>query len=216
MSDVLIIRLTPQKPTDGASFSSYLKDLTISVSDLSFKEPKGKDASGADNTIGKAFYDPADANSTIIQHEMPFPALPGTLAAVATAAIVIDPAKEPPTYAEYVTSDLRLTIKRGTQTLVDQSLNYNIQVDPTAGPALSSQDPATYASFGPVALYLSLPTGAIGLDPSRAYISLPKDGSPPNFKDLFNNVSKVLTQDPGAGQFDLAALTSVQCTHIAY
>src|ERR1700722_12973206 len=103
MSDLIIIRLHPEKPTDGGSFTSYLTGLTITVSDMSVANPQG-----VNNPIGTAFYDPADPTSTIVQHVMPLPLL--GLAAVATAVVVINPAKEPPAYPEYVTSDLRLSI----------------------------------------------------------------------------------------------------------
>jgi hypothetical protein len=210
MSDLIIIRLHPEKPTDGASFTSYLTGLTITVSDMSVANPQG-----VNNPIGTAFYDPADPASTIVQHVLSLIPPPPTLAAVATAVIVINPAKEPPAYKEYVTSDLRLSITRGTQTIVDQSLNYNVGVD-TGAVVPAGLDPIAYAALGPVALYLALPDPGVGLDPSRAFVNVPTDGSPPNYDELLAAVQKVYAQDPG-GVFDINSppLTAAQARHIA-
>jgi hypothetical protein len=208
MPDLIIIRLLPAEPTDGASFTGYLTGLNITVSDMSFANPLG-----TNNPIGTAFYDPADPTSTIVQHVMPLPLL--GLAAVATAVIVINPAKEPPAYPEYVTSDLRLSITRGTQTVVDQSLNYNVGVD-TGAVVPPGQDPVAYGTLGPVALYLSLPDAGVGLEPSRAFVNVPTDGSPPNYDELLAAVQKVYAKDPG-GVFDINSppLTVAQARHIA-
>ena len=220
MPDLIIIRLHPEKPTDGASFTSNLAGLNppatglhITVSDMSFKDPQG-----ANNPIGTAYYDPADPNSTIVQHLLPFPML--GLAAVATAVIVIS-LPPPPPYAEYVTSDLRLTITRGTQTIVDRSLNYNVGVDAGAVVPLGL-DPIQYAALGTVppatiALYLSLPDPGVGLDPTRGFVNVPTDGSPPNYGELLIAIQKIYAQDPG-GVFDINSppLTAAQARHIAY
>jgi hypothetical protein len=209
MSNLVIIRLHPEKPTDGSTFTSYLTDLRITVSDMSFANPQG-----TGNGIGSAFYDPTDPNGTIVQHEIFLPA--PAFASVATAAILIDPAKLPPTYAEYQTSDLRLTITRGTQKIVDRSLNYNVDVD--AGAAVPpGQDPILYAVLGPTSLYIALPDPGIGLDPTRASVDVPKDGSPPNFDDLLLAIQRVYAGDP-TGVFDINSppLTQPQARHIAY
>jgi hypothetical protein len=209
MPDLIIIRLHPATPTDGASFTGYLTGLTITVSDMSVANPQG-----VNNPIGTAFYDPANPTSTIVQHVMPLPT-PGP-AAVATAAIVVNPAKEPPTYPEYVTSDLRLTITRGPLTIVDQSLNYNVGVH-TGASVPANHDPAAYAALGPVALYLALPPPGVGLDPSLAFVTVPTDGSPPSYDELLAAVQKVYAKDPG-GVFDINSppLTTAQARHIAY
>ena len=209
MPDLIIIRLHPATPTDGTSFTGYLTALTITVSDMSVANPQG-----VNNPIGTAFYNPADPTSTIVQHVMLLPT-PGP-AAVATAAIVINPAKEPPVYPEYVTSDLRLTITRGTLTLVDQSLNYNVGVD-TGAAVPANHDAVAYAALGPVALYLALPNPGVGLDPSLAFVTVPTDGSPPGYDELLAAVQKVYAKDPG-GVFDINSppLTAAQARHIAY
>lgn len=209
MPDLIVIRLAPQKPTDGATFAGALKGLSITVNDMSFQNP-----SGESNPIGSAFYDPSDPASTIVQHVMPPPSPAGILAAVATALIVLDPAKRPPAYKEYISSDLRLSITRGKQTIIDQSLNYNVLID-IDGTIPLNRHPVLYAGLGPVALYLSLPEAGVGVDPDRAFVDAPADGSVPNYNELLANVTKVLEQDPGAGLYDIAALTPAQCLHIA-
>ncbi len=211
MPDLIIIRLHPANPTDGASFTGYLTGLTITVSDMSVANPQG-----VNNPIGTAFYNPADPTSTIVQHFLSILPPPPVLAAVATAAIVINPAKEPPAYPEYVTSDLRLTITRGPLTIVDQSLNYNVGVD-TGAVVPAGLDPAQYAALGPVALYLALPNPGVGLDPSLAYVNVPTDGSPPGYDELLAAIQKVYAKDPG-GVFDINSppLTAAQARHIAY
>ncbi len=211
MPDLIIIRLHPASPTDGPTFTSYLTGLSITVSDMSVANPQGMN-----NPIGVAFYNPADPASTIVQHFLSIIPPPPALAAVATAAIVINPAKEPPLYPEYVTSDLRLTITRGTLTIVDQSLNYNVGVD-TGAVVPAGLDPAAYAALGPVALYLALPNPGVGLDPSLAYVNVPTNGSPPGYDELLAAIQKVYAKDPG-GVFDInsSPLTAAQARHIAY
>lgn len=208
MSDLIIIRIHPEKPTDGVSFTSYLAGLTITVNDMSAGNPLG-----VNNPIGSAFYDPGNAASTIVQHVMPAPS--SGLAAIATAVIVIDPNKEPPAYKEYVMSDLRLTITRGTQTIVDQSLNYNVAVKTNAAVPMG-HSPADYANLKPVALYLALPDPGVGLDPSNAFVNVPTNGAPPNYDELLAAVQKVYAKDPG-GAFDInsSPLTAAQARHIA-
>ena len=216
MSDLIIIRLHAAKPTSGVAFTTYLEGagpvpvtgLHIEVSDMSFQNPEG-----ASNVIGTAFYDPANASSTIVQHIELYP--PFGLAAVATAVVVIDPAKLPPGYAEYATSDLRLKITRGTQKVVDRSLNYNIKVDsPDVVPP--GLNPILFAGLEPVALYLAIPDPHIGVDPSSAFVDVPADGSPPNYDELLSAIQKVYAKDPG-GVFDASAppLTATQARHIA-
>lgn len=202
--DLIILRLHPVDPTDGPSFTSYLTDLSITVYDRSFADPKGKTT-----VLGTAVYDPDPSKSTILQHHVLVPPPPGP-APVATAMAVMN---VPPGYHEYVNPDLRLSVKRGTRTLVDQRLDYNVDV--ARGVPLPPQNPGAYAGLAPVAAYVALPDPGVGLDPSRAYVSLPADGSPPNFDDLKAAVLKVLAQDPG-GAPDVTALTPAQCRHIAY
>ncbi len=201
MPSMIIIRLHPETPTDFTTFQKFLDGpsppttrLAIAVRDMSFSNP-----TATNNVIGTARYDPGKPDTTILQH-------PGT--AAATAVVVIDPAKLPPGYPEYDTSDLRLTITRGTQTIADNSLNYNVGIHVGPLPPL-----AAYPTLTPVGLYLALPA----VDPSRAYVPIPTDGSPPAYDDLLAAVQKVYAKDPG-GTFDINSppLTAAQARHIAY
>jgi len=225
MSDLIIIRLHPDKPIDGATFTNYLTDLKIAITDMSIRNMADgtllANPQGRGNPIGSAFYDPTDPNGTIVQHIIFTPL--ATFASVATAVIAISVPPPPPLvvgYPEYpingIPNDLRLTITRGTQTIVDRSLNYNVDVDTgTAVPA--TQDPFQYAALAPTALYLALPDPLIGVDPAHAFVNVPTDGSPPNFDDLMQAVAKVYAADPG-GVFDINSppLTAGQARHIAY
>jgi hypothetical protein len=211
MADVIVIRLHPKKPTTGAQFTTDLTGLTITLSEMSVSDPKG---TAPAHVIGTAFYDPTNSASRIVQDLMPpFYAVP---AAAATAVIDVG-AFEPPGYAEYQTSDVRLTITRGTQKLVDTSVNYNVPME-TGVALLNGDDPGApfqYASFTSVALYLALPTAGAGVGPGQAFVDVPSDGSPPNYDALLAAVTTVLNADPGAG-FDIKKLTVDQCRHIAY
>jgi len=218
MSNLIIIRLYPKKPTTGAAFASYLTGLSITVTDMSVTDPIGKAY-----VVGTATYDPTDANSQIVQHVIWTPPTPPNpppvLAAVATAVIVPSSVA----HTEYESSDLRLQIKRGSQTIVDQSVNYNVLTD-GPGPAPTHAKPPTafdallYAGLKPPAPYLALPPADAGLGSGKAFVNVPTDGSPPNFQELYTAVTTVLSKDPAPADVDayIRSLTPQQCRHIAY
>jgi hypothetical protein len=117
-----------------------------------------------------------------------------------------------------------MTIKRGTQTLVDTSLNYNVAlqtgVTPLPGNDLINA-PLQYAGVVPlgftiVALYLAIPAGGVGVGPGQAWVDIPGDGAPPNYDQLFTAMKTVLDADPGVGLYDMKRLTADQCRHVAY
>jgi hypothetical protein len=225
MPDLIVIRLHPDKPTDGDSFTEYLKDLKIIISDLSFARPHGKDAQGNDNAIGTALYDPSNPACNIVQHYLPQVGVqPPSVAAVATGAIVIDPKFESPTYPEYISSDVRLTITRKGLAIVDRSVNFNAVVTGDKPPSgafsgsAKAPDPkvvGTYAGYAP-SLYLALPNPGVGLDAKNtAFVNVPTDGTPPNYYELFGAIQKVLDQDPTSGNYNMATLTVDQSRHVA-
>jgi hypothetical protein len=209
---VIVIRLHPVKPTSGASFMSYLEGLTIEVSDRSFSDPDGR-AGGS--VLGTAVYDPNDPNATIVQHvEVKLP-YTGDLAAVATAAIEI---ADPLPATEYLGLDLALTVTRtisgDTTPVAAKDLNYNIDLD--AGPLPAAPTPAAYAALSPPAMYLALPPSLSGLPAGTTFLDVPTDGTPPPYKAVLKAMQTVVAKDPGPGTPpDLAALTPVQCRHIA-
>ena len=211
MADVIIIRIYPKKPTTAAAFANDLVDLRIEASEMSALDPRGTAPS---HVIGAAFYDPVNPASRIVQSALP--PLFTMAAAVATAVIDVS-AFETPGYREYQSSDIRLRITRGTQTIVDTSLNYNVAVQSGVTP-LNGNNPGAvlqYMGFGQVALYLPLPSAGVGLGAGQAYVDIPTDGSPPNYDALLAAVKIVLDADPGPGAYDLRTLTVAQCKHVA-
>lgn len=208
MPQVILVRLVPMKPTSGASFTSYLNNLTIRAFDLSFGNSTDGtlvgQAQGAwipnagINAVGPAFN---PANQRIVQHfsvypvqvnPLPAPPFPDVrLEAVATAIIELTPPA-----AEFNTTDLRLEIRQGTQLVAYERLDFNVKVEPNAP---LSNNPLTYIGVDPPAVVLTLPDPAVALDPNAAFVELPPDGTPPKFVPLRNAINKVLAQDPGGG-----------------
>jgi hypothetical protein len=211
---IIVIRLHPEKKTDGNTFKSYLDGLEIKVADRSFVDPKGKV-----NVLGTARYiAEGDPNSTIVQHLRLIVGIP-VRQPVATAAIHIP---DPLGFPEYKSPDLTLTITRtvpptATQTVINHDINFNIDLMPGALPVPPPPpNPFAWAAFAPVALYLPLPPPKVGLGPGVAFVDVPTDGTPPPFKDVLDAMKAVVNADPFAPPPDLAALTVEQCRHIAY
>lgn len=226
MPQVILVRLVPMKPTDGATFGSYLTNLSIRAFDLSF----GNSADGTLvgqaqgawipntglNAVGPAF---TPATQRIVQHFSvhpvlvnPFPAPPEPdvrLEAVATAIIALNP---PAT--EFNTTDLRLEIKQGTELVAYERLDFNVKVEPNAP---ISNNPLTYINLDPPAVVLPLPDPGVALDPNAAFVELPPDGSPPKFVPLRDAINKVLAQDPGGGATlaNRSPLTAAQSRQVA-
>jgi hypothetical protein len=215
MADLVVIRIHPVTPSDPADFAASLAGLTISIFDRSYGNPT------TGTQIGTASFDTPDLNTgVIVQHYLPV--FPFDAFSVATAVIVIDP---PAGYTEYQTSDLLLKITRSGIPIADSSINYNVDQRPGFAlplpPAPVAGDPlptiaaksAGYEALAPVALYWAMPT--FDTDPSKAYLQVPTDGTPPNFDALRLAVEKVLAADP-TGTVDLTKLSVEQCTNIAY
>ncbi len=227
MADALNIVLYPLVPTDGGDFQArYLTGLTVSAYEVDAPHPVP--AAGAQppgNLIGTATYDKnlVTANvDAILQHRVkPAILLPDVAAAAASAVIFLGggiDAGQP--YVNVV-----LHLDRGGVNIADRSMNYDAPVvsltTPINGTAYDSYEgsPQQVNCFDvhvPPSLYVGLapPAGALGT------VTLPADGSPPNFADLKDAVTKVLAIDPhiidpAAPVPDLAALSPQQCTHIA-
>ena len=205
---VIVIRLHPDKPTDGITFEQSLEGLTITVADRSFADPKG-----TVNVLGTAVYDPAHpANDTIVQHQMSL--LDPTPAPVATAAIEVP---DPLGYAEYGNPDLTVTIQRtpsgggATETILNHDINFNIDLAPSP---LPGADPISYMSLSPVSFYLTIPPSSIALGPGVAFLELPTDGTAPPYQAVHDAVTTVLAADPSVA-VDLTTLTVDQCRQIA-
>ncbi|MFM0007486.1 hypothetical protein PQR57_41890 [Paraburkholderia dipogonis] len=221
MPQVILVRLVPMKPTDGATFSSYLTNLSIRAFDLSF----GNSADGTlvgqaqgawipnsgINAFGPAF---TPANQQIVQHFSVYPVplnnLDLRLEAVATAIIELNP----PPATEFNTPDLRLEIKQGAQLVAYERLDFNVKVEPNAP---ISNNPLTYIGIDPPAVVVTLPDPGVALDPNAAFVELPPDGTPPKFVPLRNAIDKVLAQDPagGATLANSSPLTAAQSRQVA-
>ncbi|NHZ81412.1 insecticidal toxin complex protein [Massilia sp. CCM 8695] len=222
MPHVIIVRLTPSKPTSGADFTRYLTNLTIKLYDLSFGAPADGaylgEASGVwvpntgDAASGPAF---TPATQKIIQHFTIIPPhLPERpdyyigLNAVATAIIPVTlPA------AEFNTSDLRLEILQAGVPVAYDRLDFNVQTLPDA-PLVAN--PVFYMAIDPPAVVVALPDPAAG----ATAVLLPEDGSPPRFLPLVTAIDAVLAQDPGGTTLASRVagpgpLTLTQARHIA-
>ena len=219
--------------------------LIIDALDVSFGNQKGQRIGRAihrpdvNSVISGAFPFPnppalIPARQTdIVQHRRPSPILPPgnfnlSLRAVATAVVIIT---SPPS-AEYAEPDIILEVKWGTVAAPDNarlisrfSIGYNVAVrDVTPWPPNDPdpRDPTLLVnafqdiSADSVAAYVSLPDlSKLAPSATDASVTLPKDGSPPNFEELRTAMNLVLSQDPGTVQ-DPPNLTPAQARHIAY
>ncbi|HEX4966043.1 MAG TPA: neuraminidase-like domain-containing protein [Thermoanaerobaculia bacterium] len=229
MANLIIIRLHPTQPVDANTFTGYLKGLTITAFDLSVTDVQGTQPIG-----NPAQYLPtnpkkkSNPKNRIFQHYVLVPAPPSippappipTLQAVATAVIEV-----PAGGAEYLSSDIRLEIRRGAETIADRSINYNVDLSAAAlpNPNVVPPFPASVEASefgGAVSEYLALPAPGPAPDPRAATLDLPADGTVPSFADVLAAVETVLRADPTVtGDADLfaklASLSAAQCHHVA-
>ena len=171
MADLIIIRLHPTNPTDAASFTNYLTNLSIAAFDLSFVDSRVGNlvgsAAGAWSAPSNVLFDPADpnlidftvggGNPRIFQHysvrDISFLPIPFVeLELVATAVIEVNlPAPIP----EYQTSDLRLELTNNGRTIVDTQVDFNVSIVSVAAPLPT--DPAFYMGRPPTSFQPTLP-----------------------------------------------------------
>jgi Tc toxin complex TcA C-terminal TcB-binding domain len=192
----IVLRLIPAAAIDPGTFAtSYLAGLTVKVYDVSF-------AGTASSPLGPA---------TIVQHVTT--GITPTPASVATAVIPV-PAATP----EYVSPNIQVAFVRGTQTVLDPTVYYDV-------PLLTGTLPANYQDIlsSDVSAYVTLPAPASST--AAAPLQLPTNGNPPDYDDLLTAVTKVLAKDPGpatltnaqaAAWMTLNPLTLNQCQTIAY
>lgn len=219
--------------------------LIIDALDVSFGNQKGQRIGRAIHrpdvnsviSLGFPFPDPVvlipDPQTDIVQHRRPNPITPPgnfiwNMKAIATAVIVIN--SPPP--LEYAEPDVILEVKWGTVADPDNarlisrfSIGYNVAVrDVATWPPNdpNPRDPTLLVNAfqnipaESVAAYVTLSDPSqLTFDPNDAFVTLPKDGSPPNFEDLRTAVNLVISKDP-AGVIDPPNLTPTQARHIAY
>ncbi|MDH3643201.1 MAG: hypothetical protein OES38_13960, partial [Gammaproteobacteria bacterium] len=202
MPTLLIIRLHPVESVSGDDFTNYLNGLSIVAHEVSFNDPDGSTPA-----FGTATYiaptlppspspDPTpdpDPDSRITQHFSidPVPLGPDfvrNFSAIATAVIEIP---DPPAGGEYQTADIRLVITRGGSDIVHRQIYYNVPVAPAPIPA----DPNDFPDLQPSSLHLALPSPGQQLSPT---VTVPEDGTAPNFENLRTAVENVLNAEPGS------------------
>jgi hypothetical protein len=190
---LIVIRLRPDEPVDGASFEQYLDGLSIQVRDV-----------GANGDPDGALIGQADSTTGIMQH------IGGSPPAALAAATAVIEAVLPAGHAEHEGSDLRLVITRNGGTIAHDQVYFNVA---TAAGALP--DPEFFSTLVPTSLVLALPPPGQEVDlATDAFVALRADGAPPRFEDLLNAVNIVLEGDPG-GLPDPAVLTPEQAGHVA-
>jgi Tc toxin complex TcA C-terminal TcB-binding domain len=111
--------------------------------------------------------------------------------------------------------DISVKVARGPEEIPTEDIYYNVKVYTSSLPTTPDQFqfiPAENTSF-----YISLP--APPTNKNAISLTIPSDGTPPNFNDLKNAVTAALQADPTISPTpvtDIASLTPDQCSQIAY
>ncbi|MFN0214194.1 MAG: neuraminidase-like domain-containing protein [Saprospiraceae bacterium] len=196
---LLVIRIVPTQSMSAADFEAALQTLVISAKEYSFANPDGG------TVFGSAPYLPGDPSSRIVQHSLPFLGDQS----VATALIKV------PVPPEYLTTDVSLEITRGPGVIPHKARFFNVPLFVPADDNIALADLGNYQGIGVTSFHLSIPPSGQQLGSGPDIISLPDDGTPPNFEMLKAAVQAVLAADPG-GVVQLKDLDLKKCKHIAY
>jgi hypothetical protein len=207
MTNALVIGLYPTAPTDGSTFEKYLEGLTVTAYDLDFDDPTPVSAMSAQppNLIGEAKYDPGHSDNSIFQLSIEEPQNIYLPAAAAEAVIELPASIDPKFVSPQSLVNVVLDIARNGASLVDHSMNYDVQVFAT--PTVDQNTRLTQAS-----LYLALPDPQFD---SGDYLIPPSDGTPTPYQILDKAVRAILAEDPGGSLPDVTNLTPNDCLHIA-
>ena len=217
----IVIRLHPDKAVDPNVFTTYLQNLQIQAFDISFGAAKIGAQAGQTAAFFPAAVNPpfplippplgggppdfganAGAHTGIVQQYAIEVSLPPLWAPVSLATAVIE---VPATGYE----NLRLAVSRGAEEIDAGGPFYNVVLDP------GSLTPDQFQYSSVTSLYLALPAPVTAAN--AVYLTLPSDGSPPEFDQLLTAVNGVLGVDPGGAALpDLGTLTPDQCRNIAY
>jgi hypothetical protein len=241
MPSLIIVKLIPTQPTKSSLFRKALDGLSIDAYDLTVEENvKGVKIGSASNNgkfpdgelkvpkVGHLLFDdkapaPGKLVNSILQdypsdpHDVSAGILaPDGIYSVGTAVIVVT---LPAGHLEYQSLDIRLEIKRNGLSILDNTIDYNIDVV-QMDPLLPDQRAYTTLS---ASTYLALPMEEIGLDASSAFVQLNPNGQPPDFEILRKAVNAVLDQDhPLSDEKNMShlelrstPLTAAQCGIIA-
>ncbi|MGA2167154.1 MAG: neuraminidase-like domain-containing protein [Terracidiphilus sp.] len=154
----------------------------------------------------------------IVQHIEQIPEQAGFLsyyvpipASVATAIIPLNPSPAAGTYADISVVATRTTAS-GPVTLPMPSAFYNVLVTQGAPPA---PDQYQGISLSQTSLYIALPPPP---NPNTVSLTIPTDGSAPNFDALIKAMKLAIANDPTyfTGPNDISALSVDDCTRLAY
>lgn len=163
----IILGLIPSYPTVVADFPLLIAGLTFEIYDVNVTD---LDTSTSNLVLGT-----------------PSPTF-NPVHSVAKVNITISSSSN-----EYESIDLRIVVKRGMDTIVDQILNYNFD---------DSLNPGGYIVIPPVG--------------PNVQAIFRKDGLPPLYNELFAAVTSVLdTEVPPAGTLSIIDLSLEQCRHVA-
>ena len=205
MSNSLVIGLYPTAPMDGLSFEPYLHKLSITAYAVDFDDPTTITAL-PHPLIGTAIHTKTSSNR-IFQLKVKINNV-SRRAAAGAAVIELPPAIEAKFLSPQSLINVILDVKRDGAQLVSNSVNYDVQVEPTANLKLPLKSLAGIT----VGLYLQLPNPAF--DGSINALALPADGGPPPWAQLDAAVKAILAEDP-ATSVDIANLSANECMHIA-
>jgi hypothetical protein len=206
----IIVRLHPDGAVAASVFASYLSDLTIEAFEVSFGTLRPD--LGA-TPLGSASFLPLDAaNNRIFQHSRLEPGPPPAVVSKSIATAVLELTLPSP---EYIDPDVILRVRRGGNVIATFTVDYNVPIADESFPANSADYAAFFQDVVPIAAYVPLSDPALDPDPTDAFVTLPKDGSPPSFLDLKNAITAVLSADPG-NTLQIAALTAAQARHVAF
>ncbi|MCI5223450.1 MAG: hypothetical protein D3924_12450, partial [Candidatus Electrothrix sp. AR4] len=239
---ILIIRLHPDDSVSAEDFTRYLLPdssdpstaLSIKAYELSVDDPTDGALLGEANYIAPISLpespsgDPTpelNSNTRITQHfniEQVGPFWARNMFSVATAVIEFDFPTE-----EYVSIDIRLEISRGDSEITHKQKYYNVPLnkDPLPvkpdpdDPTETVVDPNRFPDLTPVGLNLALPAQPPKGQEQNASVTLPEDGTAPNFEQLYNAVKTVLEDELGsenAATARITELTSREARHIAH
>lgn len=204
MSPSLVIGLYPVTPTDAATFTTYLAGLSIDAFQVDFDHPATV-AAPPNINIGSATY---NNGATQI-----FQLTDGGILQAAGAAVIDLPATIDPKFLTPQTLvNVVLQVTRGGVTLVDNDLNYDVQVDSTvtAAGVVAPPGPVTSLVNINVGLYLALPDPGL----PAGYLGVPPAGGIPSYAQLTSAVTAILAEDPAAA-VNTAQLTAQESLHIA-
>jgi hypothetical protein len=241
MPTLIIVKLIPTQPTKSSLFRKALDGLSIDVYDLTVEENvKGVKIGSASNNgefpkgepkipkvrdllfDGKALVPPELVNSILQDYPSDLQNIdagilaPDGIYSVGTAVIIVI---LPAGHLEYQSLDIRLEIKCNGLSILDNTIDYNIdvvQIDHLL------PDQRAYTTLS-ASTYLALLIEGIGVDASSAFVQLNPNSQPPDFETLRKAVNAVLDQDhPTKDEKNISylelrstPLTAGQCSMIA-